>query len=294
MGFRGKYLVNKNVIYYNKIVSFVENKIIMPTRPLLLNFSGAGTRFALETGAEVLDLSSLEGTNCYCDPDSEERIRGLLRKVAFPSGMGETAYPVRWIDTGDYHYLSCIIAGESRRPFDLLLLDNHPDMQEPALGDILSCGDWVKTMLDRNHMLGNVGIIGIDGSLKECTSGYGRRVRVVTREEIGDSTGEKLEGIVREIISFDTLDNDIYLSIDKDVLDCEIYKTDWSQGTMALHQLETVLETVFSMRRVSGVDVCGGLPASKGGVDPEINLKTDVKLWEIIDNLLKKQYLCSV
>ena len=63
---------------------------------------------------------------------------------------------------------------------------------------------------------------------------------------------------------------------------------------MALHQLETVLETVFSMRRVSGVDVCGGLPASKGGVDPEINLKTDVKLWEIIDNLLKKQYLCSV
>ena len=185
----------------------------MSLRPLVLDFSGVSSRFALETGAEVVDFSSIEGTNCYCDPDSEEVLRRLLRQRVLRSGERGAAYPARWIDTGDYHYLSGIIAGETPGPFDLVLMDNHPDMQEPALGDILSCGGWVKTMLDRNPMLVDVCMIGIDGSLKECTSGYGPRVRVVTREEIGDSTGETLREKVCGIVSPVTSNRNIYLSI---------------------------------------------------------------------------------
>ena len=86
-------------------------------------------------GARVIDLKSLEGTCCYCDPDAA---RGISEAMADAPLRG-----LHWIDTGDYHYVSKLWMDRIREPFALALFDNHPDDMEPAFGGLLSCGSWV-------------------------------------------------------------------------------------------------------------------------------------------------------
>ena len=266
----------------------------MTNTPLVLDFTGFLVQFASDTGAKTLDCSKIGGAKLYCDPSAEEEIRSLVRPFAALGKTGIPECPARWIDTGDYHYVSEILAGETARPFDLLLLDNHSDTQRPSFGDILSCGGWVRTMLERNPMLGKVVIVGMDPSLAESVSGFGPRIRVVTSDDIGKKEGDELEKTLSGIIESITSSNDIYISIDKDVLDRKYYKTNWSQGTMSLPQLEAILETVGRGVRIVGVDVCGGPPADLVGEEMVNNLKTDLKLWNIIGNILNKQYICKI
>lgn len=97
-------------------------------------------------GARILDLRSVEGTNCYCSPAAADSVRTALRGLS-PQG-------VHWIDTGDYHYLSLFWMELLKEPFVLALYDNHPDDQDGAFGDgTLSCGNWVKTARESLPML---------------------------------------------------------------------------------------------------------------------------------------------
>lgn len=85
---------------------------------------------------QVLDLTSLEGTGCYCDADAASSIRAAVAELPLNA--------VHWIDTGDYHYLTLFWLEKIERPFALLHLDHHPDDQACAFGgDVLSCGSWV-------------------------------------------------------------------------------------------------------------------------------------------------------
>ena len=90
--------------------------------------------------AETLDLRELEGCQCYCDSEAEEKLRSAL--APYPAGG------VHWIDTGDYHYLSKLWMEKIDEPFVLALFDNHPDDQRAAFGDLLSCGGWVQSARD--------------------------------------------------------------------------------------------------------------------------------------------------
>lgn len=89
-------------------------------------------------GARILDLQSLEGTNCYCSPSAAHAIRKAIKGLG-PGGL-------HWIDTGDYHYISLFWMEQIQEPFLLALFDNHPDDQDGAFDSgVLSCGNWVKT-----------------------------------------------------------------------------------------------------------------------------------------------------
>lgn len=88
---------------------------------------------------EFLDFTGLEGTSCYCSEDAMNEIWDTLTE-ADPQGR------VRWIDTGDYHYLSAINYLSLEDTDNLILIDNHPDNFQYE--DILSCGNWM-TYIDR-------------------------------------------------------------------------------------------------------------------------------------------------
>lgn len=82
------------------------------------------------------DFSHLEGTNCFCSPESAEQIRRAV--AALP------LHAVHDIGTGDYHYVSLFWLERIREPFSLVLFDHHPDDQPGAFGaGLLSCGGWV-------------------------------------------------------------------------------------------------------------------------------------------------------
>jgi arginase family enzyme len=166
---------------------------------------------------------------------------------------------VHYIDNGNYHYLSKLFLEMMDETFDLLVLDNHSDMQTPAFGDILSCGSWVKNVLDSNANVDNVYLCGVDG--------------------------EKID--LKQIIKGT---NPLYISIDKDVLSKHDYLTNWDQGSLRIDELETFLRDVTAHRNVCGVDVCGGINDFTGqgaasGLDfniEESNLKTDIRIFEAL------------
>lgn len=205
-------------------------------------------------GLEYRDWKELEGTHCYCDGAAGEQIL---------SGLPERLPRLRWIDSGDYHYMSCLLALKETKPFHLVLLDHHPDDQEAAFGGILSCGGWVKALREEQPLLKDVLKIGPDGCPEAIPAGW-----------LEERRGER-----------------IYLSLDKDILDRRWARTDWSQGTHTLGQVMGMLERLLDGTvKVIAVDICGELAPEACCTTPEdqkINKETNIELYKFITTNLK-------
>ena len=215
----------------------------------------------LSLPVRYVEMGDVEGTVCYCDEAAEAEIR---RRLAPGADAG-----IRWIDSGDFHYVTKILAGFQRAPFVLVLVDNHPDDQEPAFGGVLSCGSWVKALRESQPMLKAVWTLGPDHRMR------GAGVDRELDEDIHDLL-EALEG------------QRVYLSIDKDVLRREESRTDWSQGSYALETLEGWLRRLMKLNVVA-IDLCGELAPAKGAApeDLRINGETNRYLQELLLECLK-------
>ena len=110
----------------------------------------------------LVGLGDIEGTTCYCDPDAEAEISRRL--------VPQPGERMRWIDSGDYHYVTRILAAREQAPFTLVLVDNHPDDQAPAFGGVLSCGSWVRDLREASPMLEEVWTLGPDHRISICPS----------------------------------------------------------------------------------------------------------------------------
>jgi len=245
----------------------------MSDKILLINFTGTcfEENLPLETGGTVLDCSDIEGTTCYCDPEAEKKLADLI-----------APFPVRglhWIDSGDYHYLSKLWLDRIDFPFNLLLLDNHPDMQEPAFGNILSCGGWLRSALEENPFVGEARVIGINPALEEECGGFGDRVKVICRDGL-ESPGKCLEGLSGL---------PLYISIDKDVLSDLYARTDWDQGTMDKAFLTGLLQEAGARFPILGADLCGELSGAKGGSSEDflINRGINLEIMHLISRFLQ-------
>ena len=209
-------------------------------------------------------LGDIEGTCCYCDPEAEAEISRRLEPV--PEER------VRWIDSGDYHYVTKILAAREREPFTLVLVDNHPDDQAPAFGGVLSCGSWVKELRESCPMLEEAWTLGPDHRIRNLSGTVDREL-----EEGIDDLVAALEG------------KRVYLSVDKDVLDRTFARTDWSQGTYSPAQLKGWLDGLLKQELVA-VDLCGELSPEKGATpeDLRVNCELNVELQEFILSHLKR------
>lgn len=219
---------------------------------------------------KTVSLSDIEGSQCYCDPDAETMI--LDRMPPFPGG----GFHVRFVDSGDYHYMSCLALQDKYEPFALLLLDNHSDMQQPMIGDVLSCGGWVRTLALRNPNMRKVLSIGPSG---KCTL-YGPGLEPWHDEPLSEAVSFTVHNCGGDL--------PVFISIDKDVLREADASTNWDQGNMTLSTMETILQAAFSSGvRVLGADICGEKPSSKGGHshDHEINANTNIKIINILSYL---------
>lgn len=232
-------------------------------KPLVLDFTGSQLRLARKTGAEVLDFSGLGECRRYCSPESEKRIADAL--------AGRTR-GVHFLDSGDYHYISKIFTDALREPFELLLIDHHPDMQEPSLGNLLSCGGWVRTMLEDNQFLAKVTIVGIDPALAGETAGFGGKLAVFCE---GDTVLPHKSMLP------------LYISIDKDALCSCQARTNWDQGSLTIPDAVSIVTMLASGRRVLGADICGAMPFPEGGTpeDEQLNIYADTRLLEMLEGL---------
>ena len=191
------------------------------------------------------DCSAITGTNCYCDEDAQTLLR---QRLALYNATG-----IHFIDSGNYHYLSKLWAEKIQEPFSLVVYDHHSDMQLPRFEGVLSCGGWIRTLLEESQWLEHVYIVGASSSQQAQTSGYEDRLFYITEEEANlFSQLEKKFFLTRE--------NKIYLSIDKDVLAPTEVHMNWDQGSMTLDNLKRQLRMIFQKSEVIGVDICGEDP----------------------------------
>ena len=212
---------------------------------VIMDFSGIYQEEQFYEGEQIswIDLSDISGTNCYCDGDAQAQILERMEK-----------YPVSGIyfmDSGNYHYMSRIGAGRVKEPFNLLVFDNHTDMQLPAFGGLLSCGGWIASALEEVEKLQEVWLIGPDeeayGQVEEPFKG---RVHFLSRERLAEARSHMAEkkGSEEELIRSLEIPANIplYISIDKDVLCPEDADTNWSQGDMRLETMVRCLECAVS------------------------------------------------
>lgn len=244
-------------------------------QPVLMNFSGVyeEEKFYKTFSGEVLHLKELEGTNCYCTPEAEEKIKAPMEKYAVRG--------IHFLDSGNYHYVTKFWIDRMQVPFDLLVFDNHTDMQEAAFFGLLSCGSWVRASLEQNPLLRQVCVVGPPGSsVEELRDGKGelpKRVTFLTREELEQGKMEAYRAFLRESSL------PLYLSVDKDILRKEDAVTNWDQGEMSLCELLKMTEEIRRFREVAGIDICGECGAAEGIWNPEeirINEKTNEILLE--------------
>lgn len=245
----------------------------------LMNFTGVYKEqdFYKELSHRWIDVSSQDGVNCYCSPESEKE---LARSIGDCGVSG-----IHFLDSGNYHYMSKIWMEKVKEPFDLLLFDNHTDLQESAFFGLLSCGSWVREALEQNPFLKRVCIAGPPE--KDCREEqWQERVIFVSGEEMTVGKRSRFQSFLEES------ENPLYISVDKDLLSRDYAATNWDQGTAELDLLEDWIREAAEKRICIGADVCGENAADNGTFhksESVINTETNRKLLRIFMEILEKQ-----
>lgn len=250
---------------------------VQDVRNVIMNLSGVYSFMNMPPCVKI-DCTDIEGCSCYCDSSAEALIKSRMSE-AVPVG----AHGVHFIDSGDYHYITKFWTDRLTEPFNLVLFDHHPDMQDPEFPGFLSCGGWVRAMMD-NPYSRKVLIAGANPDLAKEALMAADRVWLIDERHVTDDALEAA-------LPFFDSSLPVYISIDKDVLDTEWARTDWDQGTMTLQMLEIWLSQVFERARVIGVDICGENPGVAEELDDdwEINSRTNMELFTYICLLFKSQ-----
>ena len=243
---------------------------------------------ANSTDVHWLDCSKIVGTDCYCDDDAIKEINDLIDNAERSSGSINASNsvsnsagtaPIHFFDNGNYHYMSKLWTDRIQEPFSLIVFDHHPDMQPPRFGGILSCGGWVKEVLDNNKFIQNVVIIGVKDSLVETVreelsqsdeANILDKVTFITESKIlkeippGTSPGQALQvGSGNVLSSFigsepaSVLSSNVYFSIDKDALSTSFAVTNWDQGSLSTTSLKSTIARFAAGRKILGIDICG-------------------------------------
>lgn len=238
-----------------------------------------------------LDCTKISGTDCYCDDDAQAELKKMiLVHEAFTYNLPG----LHFFDNGNYHYMSKLWTDLVSEPFDLVIFDHHPDMQPPRFEGILSCGGWVKEVLDKNSFVQNAILIGVaDHLIEELKNDptaefekYKNRVTFVRESEIQNKDANAVD------YALANLGKNVYVSIDKDALCTSDAVTNWDQGSLTFSQLEQILEKLFSSHKILGIDICGERARNQdypNGIDEgkadEINNKVNNELFNLIKKL---------
>lgn len=221
---------------------------------ILMNFSGIYKEENFWKGQDVtwIEAQDITGTNCYCDNEAAAQIFARIEKFS--------ARGIHFIDSGNYHYLTKFWIEKIDKPFQLIVFDNHTDMQLPAFGRLLSCGGWIAAALDELENLSRVILIGPDeDAYGQVEDHFKEKVVFLSREKLQEFKEEEL-GAFLEDVTDELLG--LYISIDKDILCAEDAQTTWSQGDMRLSELLSCVKKIRECARKTGtellgVDICG-------------------------------------
>lgn len=244
-----------------------------------------------------LDCTKIEGTDCYCDDEAQDALNKMMDEaVATATNTSATSTPgIHFFDNGNYHYMSKLWTDRVQEPFDLVVFDHHPDMQPPRFEGILSCGGWIKEVLDNNKFVQNVIVIGVADHLVEeiredllqaSAAEILNRVTFIRESELSAVT---LEGLSPDRVHLTSHSTPVYISIDKDALSTQEAATNWDQGSLTFEQLAETLQVLAENRKILGIDICGERARDMGFEDTAaadaLNNALNEKLFHTLEEL---------
>lgn len=267
-----------------------------------------GLRKAASTDGEIrwFDCTRIDGTDCYCDDEAQAILRKQIEFSKTPAlqqaqGPSSISTPgIHFFDNGNYHYMSKLWTDSIRESFDLVVFDHHPDMQPPRFEGILSCGGWIKEVLDNNKFMQNVTVIGVaDHLVEEIREDLSQanaaeildRVTFIRESEL---TAVTLEGRSPDRVHLTSHTTPVYISIDKDALSMQEAATNWDQGSLTFEQLAETLQTLAQNRKILGIDICGERARDIGFEDTAaadaLNNTLNEKLYNLITTLVERRF----
>ncbi|MSQ55325.1 MAG: hypothetical protein EXR31_08165 [Betaproteobacteria bacterium] len=235
-------------------------------QPIVLDFDGS---LGPIPGAQVLELAPWQEAVRYgCSADTLARLgRELASRL--PPAHG----PV-FMGSGDFHHVSLPLIARltSDGPLDVVVFDNHPDNMRFPWG--VHCGSWVRHVA-KLPFVRHVRVMGISspdvalwhawentlGPLWRGRVSYwclGDHARWGAHVGLGDAMRcfetpaamlDEFAGEQRDAQSR------VYLSIDKDVLDPGVARTNWDQGRLGEADLYAAIGALRG--RLTGCDVTG-------------------------------------
>ena len=233
----------------------------------VLSLSGiyeAQTFYKGLNGVNFIDLRDVSGTNCMCDDAAKETLAAAI------GGGGATApCGLHFIDNGNYHYLSALYLEFVRKPFSLVVLDHHPDMQAPMF-DILSCGGWILHVIKNNPYVRDIHVIGADPALIS-------RVDEKTRERVK---------FYENAMELPVTEYPVYISVDKDVIRRDELVTNWDQGELSVSEVLGVVKDLFQREEseggkgIIGIDICGECAPEQEDCDLDAAIATNQRFNE--------------
>jgi hypothetical protein len=250
-----------------------------------------------------------------CSLRTLRRFRQVLQET-MPSDHGTVM-----LGSGDLHHLSwpLIERVKSDRPFQVVVLDNHPDNMRYPFG--VHCGSWVRRVA-RMPQVSHVHVVGIRSSDIGGAHAWENYLTPLRQGRLSywsagvDVTWAHRVGLDHAFHSFDDLSSMVrafcalqqkeprptYLSIDKDVFDQQIARTNWDQGEMTLGQALSIIDSLGG--GLVGSDITGDISAYRyrtwwkrrlTAIDsqPIVN-EQDLACWQAQQHALNGQLLGAI
>ena len=199
-------------------------------------------------------------------------ITDLKRDIAtsLPYGGGRDTV-VTFMGSGDFHHVSALlielISEKQEAPFTIIHFDNHPDWVHFSGG--MHCGSWVNRAL-ASSKVSKVITLGVCSKDLKWPQFKGANLKAWQEGKIvllpWHSTGaqfskDNIENIseAQLLTSLDRLitTNNVYITIDKDVLSQQDAITNWDQGRMPLPRLLTIIRHILARHHAVGIDING-------------------------------------
>lgn len=272
-------------------------------------------------------LSAQAGLAKAARVDLRDLAQGL-RLWGTPSALAEArrrlpgfqAGELTFIGSGDFHHLAALLIERAPMPLTLVHFDNHPDWVR--LPPAWHCGSWINRVLELSQLakVVTLGPCSDDLDWPELKGGNWPALKsgrlelypwrhapsqLLFRPAHRWTEMSRLESpeVFLDQLFAGLPTQDVWVSIDKDVLAPQQAATNWDQGGMSLEFLESALRILAGRRRIVGADVCGDYSPARFASpwkrlsarmdhptmpqdDPALNDATNQRLIALFDQLL--------
>ena len=236
-------------------------------QPIVLDIDGS--LHGLED-TQTIDLSDWqEAIRFGCSWSTWKCFRSLLNE-RLPASYGPVC-----MGSGDFHHISHLLLDRiyHSEPFDVVVLDNHPDNMRFPFG--IHCGSWV-VHAARLPQIRCVYILGITSADVSWRHAWENHLLPIAQGRIRYwTTGVNVQwvnafGLAKSIASFKNVQvlinqfiaerekhipGAVYLSIDKDVFSTNVVRTNWDQGCFDLDNVRQLIQAFKG--KLIGSDITG-------------------------------------